>query len=82
VDSERQAMRHRIFGPVCVWPVEGCAAVLAAVATPWSNGQVDGQVNRLKTIKRQMYGRAGFDPLRARVLPYAPIKALALQRAP
>ena len=42
----------------------------AAVETPWSNGQIEGQINRLKAIKRQMYGRAGFQLLRARVLPY------------
>jgi transposase len=44
------------------------AAVLAAVTERWSNGPVEGHVNRLKTIKRQMYGRAGFVLLRARVL--------------
>lgn len=44
------------------------AAVRAAIREPWSNGQVEGQVNRLKTLKRQMYGRANFDLLRARVL--------------
>jgi transposase len=44
-------------------------AVTAAVETGWSNGQVEGQINRLKAIKRQMYGRAGFALLRARVLP-------------
>jgi transposase len=44
------------------------AAVGAALTEPWSNGPVEGQVNRLKTIKRQMYGRAGFQLLRARVL--------------
>ena len=43
-------------------------AVRAAFEVDWSNGQVEGQVNRLKTIKRQMYGRAKFDLLRARVL--------------
>ncbi len=43
-------------------------AVLAALSLPWSNGQVEGQVNRLKLIKRQMYGRAKFDLLRLRVL--------------
>ena len=46
------------------------AAVVAAVETAWSSGQVEGQVNRLKTIKRQMYGRAGFHLLRSRVLPF------------
>ena len=44
------------------------AAVRAAVTLPWSNGQVEGQINRLKLIKRQMYGRANFDLLRLRVL--------------
>jgi transposase len=44
------------------------AAVLAAVTGPWSNGPVEGHVNRLKAIKRQMYGRAGFQLLRARVI--------------
>jgi transposase len=37
------------------------AAVNAALTLPWSNGQVEGQVNRLKLLKRQMYGRAGFE---------------------
>lgn len=44
------------------------AAVRAGLSTAWSSGQVEGQVNRLKMIKRQMYGRANFDLLRARVL--------------
>ena len=34
----------------------------------WSNGQTEGQINRLKTIKRQMYGRAGLDLLSRRFL--------------
>jgi transposase len=42
-------------------------AVAAALMEPWSNGPVEGQVNRLKAIKRQMYGRAAFTLLRARV---------------
>ena len=47
------------------------SAVNAAVTTHWSNGPVEGQVNRLKTIKRQMYGRAGFALLKARVVTAA-----------
>ncbi len=43
-------------------------AVRAALSLPWSQGQVEGQVNRLKLIKRSMYGRANFDLLRQRVL--------------
>jgi transposase len=44
------------------------SAVNAAVTLRWSNGLVEGHVNRLKTIKRQMYGRAGFPLLKARVV--------------
>jgi transposase len=44
------------------------SAVNAALRLPWSNGMVEGQIHRLKLIKRQMYGRAGFDLLRLRVL--------------
>ncbi len=43
-------------------------AVRASLELPWSNGQTEGQVNRLKFIKRSMYGRANFDLLRKRVL--------------
>ena len=44
------------------------AAVSQAMTSEWSNGQVEGQVNRLKNIKRQMYGRGNFDLLKARVI--------------
>lgn len=44
------------------------AAVIAALREPWSNGQTEGQINRLKTLKRQMYGRANIDLLRARLV--------------
>ncbi len=43
-------------------------AVVNALTLPWSNGQAEGQINKLKTIKRQMYGRAGFELLRKRVI--------------
>ena len=44
------------------------AAVKAALSLEWSNGQVEGRINRLKLLKRQMYGRAKFDLLRRRFL--------------
>jgi transposase len=44
------------------------AAVKAALSLPWSQGQVEGQITRLKFLKRQMYGRAHFGLLRSRVL--------------
>nr|WP_282572105.1 transposase [Roseomonas acroporae] len=47
------------------------AAVVAAMTTPWSTSPVEGHINRLKTIKRSMYGRAGFGLLRSRVLQAA-----------
>jgi transposase len=43
-------------------------AVKNAIISDLSNGQTEGQVNRLKVLKRQMYGRAGFTLLKARVL--------------
>lgn len=44
------------------------AAVAAVLEYEWSHGQVEGQINRLKLIKRQMYGRAKLDVLKARLL--------------
>ncbi|WP_370518079.1 hypothetical protein [Micromonospora sp. MP36] len=41
-------------------------AVTAGLTLPWNSGPVEGHVNRIKMIKRQMYGRAGFDLLRKR----------------
>ena len=58
------------------------AAVLAALTLPWSNGQVEGQINRLKCLKRQMYGRASFELLRVRVLqpPWAKARGPPVQQ--
>jgi transposase len=44
------------------------AAIEAALRLPYSTGPVEGNINRLKLIKRSGYGRAGFDLLRLRVL--------------
>jgi transposase len=44
------------------------SAIQNALHSPWSNGQTEGQINRLKLLKRQMYGRAKFDLLRLRFL--------------
>lgn len=43
-------------------------AIQSAASQYWSNAQTEGQVNRLKMLKRQMYGRANFDLLRRHVL--------------
>jgi transposase len=58
------------------------AAVTSAISLKWSNGQVEGQVHRLKLIKRQMYGRASFNLLRARVLPYVSVLCQLDQGSP
>ena len=47
------------------------AAVAAALTLSWSTGPVEGRINKLKVVKRQMYGRANFDLLRQRVLAVA-----------
>jgi transposase len=47
------------------------AAIKAALTLPWSTGPVEGRINKLKLVKRQMYGRANFDLLRQRVLSAA-----------
>lgn len=44
------------------------AAVQAGLTEEWSNGVTEGQVNRLKLLKRQAYGRAGFELLRQQML--------------
>ena len=47
-------------------------ALEAAISLPWSNGPVEGIVNKIKLIKRQMYGRASFETLRVRILTAFP----------
>lgn len=44
------------------------AAVTAAIASPWSNGQTEGQITKLKLVKRQIYGRAKLALLEARLI--------------
>ncbi|TBD92818.1 hypothetical protein ELH14_07040 [Rhizobium ruizarguesonis] len=48
--------------------VKDRAAVSAAMTSPWSNGQTEGQITKLKLVKRQMYGRGKIDLLQARVI--------------
>jgi transposase len=51
-----------------VW--EDYEAVEAGLTLPWSTGPVEGQINRLKMLKRQMFGPANIDLLRLRVLSH------------
>ncbi|MDU9508190.1 transposase, partial [Escherichia coli] len=45
-------------------------AIHEEISSRWSNGVVEGNVNRLKMLKRQMYGSAGFELLRRRVMSH------------
>ena len=78
--AERKADALRSWleraGKSSLAPVRGFArtlekdmdAVMNALTLPWSNGPVEGQINKLKLLKRQMYGRAGIELLRRRFL--------------
>ena len=59
---------HTALEPLAAGMRRDFDAVLAALCFRWSNGQVEGQVHRLKLIKRTMYGRAALPLLRAQVL--------------
>ena len=62
----------------CNASLERCGEISTpsqALTKGWSNGQTEGHINRLKTLKRAMYGRAGAELLRARMLPlHSPIQ--------
>jgi transposase len=66
--SESGVRELQSFARTLSWDYD---AVAAALRYEWSQGQVEGQINRLKLIKKQMYGRANFDLLRRRVLGVA-----------
>jgi len=66
--SKALASGHAEWKNVAKSLLQDADAITAAMTESWSNGQVEGQVGRLKQIKRQMYGRAGMTLLRARIL--------------
>ena len=83
VDEFQSMIRRRDEAPLIPWlssaaasPVASFArgiardevAVRAAITSPWSNGQAEGQITKLKLVKRQMYGRGKLDLLEARVI--------------
>jgi transposase len=49
---------------------EDIGAVRNAICERWRNGQTEGRINRLRTLKRAIYGRAGVELLRAKMLPF------------
>ena len=66
--ARAEASGLREFGDFAAGLRRDLAAVEAALTEEWSSGQVEGQVNRLKLVKRAMFGRANPDLLRRRVL--------------
>ncbi|MBN4094675.1 transposase [Methylobacterium sp. OT2] len=62
------ATRSSVLKRLAAGPQREVAGIDNAIALPWSTGPAEGEISRLKTIKRQMYGRAGFELLRQRVL--------------
>lgn len=61
--SDLKSLRAFVYGLRHEWD-----ALVAACETTWSNGPTEGVVNRLKLVKRQMFGRGSFELLRKRVL--------------
>ena len=59
---------HRLLASFAKGLSRDRAAVAAALAEPWSNGQTEGQITRLKLVKREMFRRAKFDLLEARLI--------------
>jgi transposase len=60
--------RTSLIAPLARGVAKDVAAIRAAITEPWSNGQTEGQITRLKLVKRQMYGRAKLDLLEARLI--------------
>ena len=63
--------KHSSLGSFATGIARDAAAVRAGIVEPWSTSPVEGQINRVKTIKRQMYGRAHYDLLLKRILAAA-----------
>jgi transposase len=63
-----QAMIRKADAIVANGVAHDKSAVHAAITQPWSNGQVEAQITKLKLVKRQMYGRAKLDLLQARLI--------------
>ncbi len=60
--------RDSLFSSFCNGVAKDIQAVRAAIVSLWSNGQTQGQITKLKLVKRQMYGRGKLDLLQARLI--------------
>ena len=68
LDPWLERARHTLVASFVNGVLRDKAAVSAAIVSPWSNGQTEGQITKLKLVKRQMYGRGKLDLLEARVI--------------
>jgi transposase len=83
IERLHKMIRKKVNANLDTWIADAVSSLLASFASgiakdeaaahpantqPWSNGQTEGQVNRLKMVKRQMYGRAKIDLLEARLI--------------
>lgn len=68
LDEWLEAAKDSLVGSFAGGVEKDLDAVRNAIISPWSNGQTEGQITRLKLIKRQMYGRAKLDLLQARLI--------------
>ena len=66
--GESKASGVAEFKALAVKLVQDIEAVVAAMILPYSQGQTEGRINKLKLVKRSMYGRGNFDLLRQRIL--------------
>jgi len=68
LDPWLERAQTSLVAPFANGIIKDKAAVSAAISSNWSNGQTEGQITKLKLVKRQMYGRAKLDLLQARVI--------------
>jgi transposase len=68
LDGWLEQAKASLIAPLARGVSRDVAAVKAAITEPWSNGQTEGQITKLKLVKRQMYGRAKLDLLEARLI--------------
>lgn len=71
LDPWLQRAQTSLVGPFANGVAKDKVAVSAAVSSTWSNGQTEGQITKLRRVKRQMYGRGKLDLLQARVIGVA-----------
>ena len=66
--AQDRRRHHSLLASFAAGTGKSKAAVLAAITKQWSNGQTEGQINKLEMVKRQMYSRAKIDLLEARLI--------------